>query len=91
MEKIIEFIGNNYVWFLTITIILLFALIGYIYDNRKSNVGKKEVEEEKDEVIVEEVKMPDAREENKEELKEEAEEVESTTNTSDVSDDEKVQ
>ena len=90
MEKIIEFIGNNYVWFLTITIILLFALIGYIFDNRKS-VGKKEVEEDKDEVIVEEVKMPDAREENKEELKEEAEEVESTTNTSDISDDEKVQ
>lgn len=35
MENIIEFIGNNYSWFLTVTIILLFALIGYIYDSKK--------------------------------------------------------
>lgn len=36
MEKFIDFIGNNYAWFLTITIILLFALIGYIVDTKKS-------------------------------------------------------
>ena len=36
MEKIIDFIGNNYSWFLTITIILLFALIGYIYDSKRN-------------------------------------------------------
>ena len=36
MEKLAEFVGNNYAWFLTITIILLFALIGYIYDSKKN-------------------------------------------------------
>ncbi len=36
MDKFIEFIGNNYVWFLTISILLLFALIGYIYDSKKN-------------------------------------------------------
>ena len=36
MENIIEFIGNNYAWFLTITIILLFALIGYIVDSKRN-------------------------------------------------------
>ncbi len=60
MDKIIEFVGNNYSWFLTITIILLFALIGYIYDNRNS---KKEIdnqeEDKKEDVILEEVKNED--------------------------------
>ena len=47
MEKLIQFVGENYAWFLTITIILLFALIGYIYDNKrnKSDLMKKEEEE----------------------------------------------
>ena len=36
MDNFIEFIGNNYAWFLTISILLLFALIGYIYDNKKN-------------------------------------------------------
>lgn len=47
MEKITEFIGNNYAWFLTVTIILLFALIGYIYDSKrnKSDLMKKQEEE----------------------------------------------
>ena len=36
MDKFIEFVGNNYVWFLTVSILLLFALIGYIYDNKKN-------------------------------------------------------
>ncbi len=62
MDKLIEFVGNNYAWFLTITIILLFALIGYIYDNRKTNLKIKEEDEVKDEeelaneVVIEEVK-----------------------------------
>ena len=47
MNKIIEFIGENYAWFLTITIILLFALIGYIYDSKKSQLkdNKEEIED----------------------------------------------
>ena len=36
MENIIDFIANNYAWFLTIMIIWLFPLIGYI-DNTKGN------------------------------------------------------
>ena len=36
MGKFIEFVGNNYVWFLTVSILLLFALIGYIYDSKKN-------------------------------------------------------
>ena len=31
MEKIIEFATNNFGWILTITILLVFGLIGYIY------------------------------------------------------------
>ncbi len=63
MDKLIEFVGNNYAWFLTITIILLFALIGYIYDNRKTNLKIKDEDEVKDEeelaneVVIEEVKV----------------------------------
>ena len=59
MEKIIEFIGNNYAWFLTITIILLFALIGYIYDNRKTKTdNSKNISEDKEEkIIVEDAKV----------------------------------
>ena len=56
MEKIIEFISNNYAWFLTITIILLFALIGYIYDSKRSkNDLLKKTEEEIDEESIENI------------------------------------
>ncbi len=56
MEKLIEFVGNNYAWFLTITILLLFALIGYIYDGKrnKSDLVKKQ-EEEIDEIALESI------------------------------------
>lgn len=53
MEKIIEFISDNYAWFLTFTIILLFALIGYIYDTKKNKsdlVKKQENELEEEEL-----------------------------------------
>ena len=36
MDKFITFISDNYIWFLLITIFLIFALIGYIYDNKRS-------------------------------------------------------
>ncbi len=36
MDKFVSFISDNYVWFLVITIVLLFALIGYFYDTRKN-------------------------------------------------------
>jgi len=56
MDKIIEFIGDNYSWFLTITIILLFALIGYIYDTKKEkNDLLKKTEMEIDEESIENI------------------------------------
>ncbi len=61
MEKIIEFIGNNYAWFLTITIILLFALIGYIYDNRKIKEEKSIDKEEKNDILIEEEKISEVK------------------------------
>lgn len=36
MDKFITFVSDNYIWFLLITIFLIFALIGYIYDNKRS-------------------------------------------------------
>lgn len=62
MDKIIEFVGNNYSWFLTITIILLFALIGYIYDNKrnKSDLLKKS-EKELDEESLENIIVPEEK------------------------------
>ena len=36
MDKFITFVSDNYIWFLVITIFLIFALIGYIYDNKRS-------------------------------------------------------
>ena len=62
MEKLIEFVGNNYVWFLTITIILLFALIGYIYDSKrnKSDLLKRS-EEELNEESIEKIMVPEGK------------------------------
>ncbi len=53
MDKIIEFVANNYGWFLTITILLLFALIGYIYDTKKSkeDLVKKSEDELNEEML----------------------------------------
>ncbi len=62
MEKLIEFVGNNYAWFLTITIILLFALIGYIYDTRKNkNDLLKKSEEEMNEMDLENIMVPEGK------------------------------
>ena len=62
MEKIIEFIGNNYAWFLTITILLLFALIGYIYDTKRSkNDLLAKSEEEINEMDLENIMVPEGK------------------------------
>lgn len=62
MEKVIDFVGNNYSWFLTITIILLFALIGYIFDTKrnKSDLLKK-TENEIDEESLENIVVPEGK------------------------------
>ena len=41
MEIFTDFLVNNYMWFLVITIVLVFSLIGYIVDTREN----KEVKE----------------------------------------------
>lgn len=45
MDKLIDFIINNYIWFLIVTLIIIFALIGYLVDfcNVKNNGPKKKV------------------------------------------------
>lgn len=35
MNMVIDFLANNYMWFLVTTIILIFALIGYIVEARE--------------------------------------------------------
>lgn len=40
MDKLIDFLLNNYIWFLVISLILVFSLIGYLVDltsNPKKN------------------------------------------------------
>lgn len=44
MDKIIEFIINNYVWFIVIAIIITMAIIGYIAD--KTEFGRKKEKKE---------------------------------------------
>lgn len=62
MEKIVDFIGNNYAWFLTITIILLFALIGYIVDTKRNkNDLLKKTENEIEEINLENIKVQEEK------------------------------
>ncbi len=35
MENILEFLENNYIWFLVAAVVLLFALIGFIVDSKR--------------------------------------------------------
>lgn len=52
MEMFIDFLTNNYMWFLVITLFLIFSLIGYIVDSREQknmNVfGGTNIDREKD-------------------------------------------
>ncbi len=62
MGNLIEFVGNNYVWFLTITILLLFALIGYIYDSKRNkNDLFKKAENEIDEESLQNIVIPEGK------------------------------
>ena len=56
MNSVIEFISDHYVWFLTITIILLFGIIGYIVDTKRNKSDfLKQKEEEIDEEALENI------------------------------------
>ena len=41
MKEISIFLANNYIWFIIVDILLLFALIGYLFDNKKKKVSNE--------------------------------------------------
>ena len=41
MDTLIDFLLNNYIWFLVISLILIFALIGYLVDASTNKEEKK--------------------------------------------------
>lgn len=41
MDTLVEFLLNNYIWFLVISLILIFALIGYLVDNNTNRDKEK--------------------------------------------------
>lgn len=62
MEKLTEFAGEHYVLFLTITLLFLFALIGYIVDARreKNDLFRKK-ENAEDEESFENIVVPEGK------------------------------
>ena len=51
MDAFTNFLANNYVWFLIISLILIFALIGYLVDSKEIKSGKK-IKKQKEELKV---------------------------------------
>ena len=51
MDAFTNFLANNYVWFLIISLILIFALIGYLVDSKDIKSGKK-IKKQKEELKV---------------------------------------
>ena len=47
MEAFTTFLANNYLWFLVIAIILIFALIGYFVDANKKKKGVSSIVKQK--------------------------------------------
>lgn len=43
MNELIEFLLNNYIWFLVIALIIIFALIGYLVDITSPKNTKKKI------------------------------------------------
>lgn len=41
MDTFVEFLLNNYIWFLVMALIIIFALIGYLVDITNPNNEKK--------------------------------------------------
>lgn len=47
MQAFIDFLVNNYLWFLVISLILVFALIGYLVDtNEKKEIQEKQLKQD---------------------------------------------
>lgn len=51
MDAFTNFLANNYVWFLIISLILIFALVGYLVDSKEIKSGKK-IKKQKEELKV---------------------------------------
>lgn len=56
MQAFIDFLVSNYLWFLVISLILVFALIGYLVDTNEKK-DKEDIPEEKNEEQTNEVNM----------------------------------
>lgn len=48
MSVIFNFLANNYIWFLIISLILIFALIGYLVDTKQDERFSKKIEIDKE-------------------------------------------
>lgn len=59
MDKFITFVSDNYIWFLVITIFLIFALIGYMYDNKRSKTDY--IRKNDNLVQEEEIELPEGK------------------------------
>lgn len=46
MQAIVDFLANNYLWFIVISLILIFALIGYLVDTSERNSKSNDLEEQ---------------------------------------------
>ncbi len=43
MDILVDFLLNNYIWFLVMSLILIFALIGYLVDTTTSKANNTEM------------------------------------------------
>ncbi len=58
MESILEFVVENYLWFIIISVVLIFALIGYIVDSKNvKEKNKTEDNNEPNELVVEDMNL----------------------------------
>ena len=70
MDAFTNFLANNYVWFLIISLILIFALIGYLVDVKEMKNGKRQ-RKKKEEIKVVDFSTVDQSKSLNESIKEE--------------------
>lgn len=71
MDSFINFLANNYVWFLIVSLILIFALIGYLVDLKETKTGKR-IRPKKEELKVIDFTTVDHTQSLKQSVKEES-------------------
>ena len=59
MSNFINFVSDNYVWFLVISIFLIFALIGYIVDSRRDESLLNRRKKEPSDIVTMEIDIPE--------------------------------